>query len=82
MLSIILSVLRKSRPVRVQAALVISYYRSVVIEGTAPGVGRGKELLLSAEDGVHPNPIARGLAQRVRNRYIYLRSVRALTVVS
>ena len=69
MLSIILSVLRKSRPVRVQAALVISYYRSVVIEGTAPGVGRGKELLLSAEDGVHPNPVARGLAQRVRNRY-------------
>ena len=70
MLSIILSVLRKSRPVRVQAALVISYYRSVVIEGTAPGVGRGKELLLSAEDGVHPNPVAHGLAQRVRNRYI------------
>ena len=70
MLSIILSVLRKSRPVRVQAALVISYYRSVVIEGTAPGVGRGKELLLSAEDGVHPNPVARGLAQRVCNRYI------------
>ena len=66
MLSIILSVPRKSRPVRVQAALVISYYRSVVIEGTAPGVGRGKELLLSAEDGVHPNPVARGLAQRVR----------------
>ena len=54
MLSIILSVLRKSRPVHVQAALVISYYRSVVIKGTAPGVGRGKELLLSAEDGVHP----------------------------
>ena len=72
MLSIILSVLRKSRPVRVQAALVISYYRSVVIEGTAPGVGRGKELLLSVEDGVHPNPVARGLAQRVRNRYIYI----------
>ena len=72
MLSIILSVLRKSRPVHVQAALVISYYRSVVIEGTAPGVGRGKELLLSAEDGVHPNPVARGLAQRVRNRYIYV----------
>ena len=58
MLGIILSVLRKSRPVRVQAALVISYYRSIVIEGTAPGVGRGKELLLSAEDGVHPNPVA------------------------
>ena len=54
MLSIILSVLRKHQPVRVQAALVISYYSSVVIEGTAPGVGRGKELLLSAEDGVHP----------------------------
>ena len=72
MLSIILSVLCKSQPVREQAALVISYYRSVVIEGTAPGVGRGKELLLSAEDGVHPNPIARGLAQRVRNRYIYM----------
>ena len=70
MLSIILSVLRKCRPVRVQAALVISYYRNVVIEGTAPGVGRGKELLLSAEDRVHPNPVAHGLAQRVRNRYI------------
>ena len=70
MLSIILSVLRKCRPVRVQAALVISYYSSVVIEGTAPGVGRGKELLLSAEDGVHPNPVACGLAQRVRNHYI------------
>ena len=63
MLSIILSVLRKCRPVCVQAALVISYYSSVVIEGTAPGVGRGKELLLSVEDGVHPNPVARGLAQ-------------------
>ena len=66
MLSIILSVLHKSRPVRAQAALVISYYSSVVIEGTAPGVGRGKELLLSAEDGVHPNPVARGLAHRAR----------------
>ena len=64
MLSIILSVLRKCQPVRVQATLVISYYSSVVIKGTAPGVGRGKELLLSAEDGVHLNPIARGLAQR------------------
>ena len=63
MLSIILSVLRKCQPVRVQAALVISYYSSVVIEGTAPGVGRGKELLLSVEDRVHPNPIAHGLAQ-------------------
>ena len=62
MLSIILSVLRKRRPVRIQAALVISYY-SHVIEGTTPGVGRGKELLLSVEDRVHPNPIARGLAQ-------------------
>ena len=66
MLSIILSVLRKSQPVSVQAALVISYYSSVVIEGTTPGVGRGKELLLSAEEGVHPNPIARGLVQRAR----------------
>ena len=64
MLSIILSVLRKSRPVRVQAALVISYYSSIVIKGTAPGVGRGKELLLLVEDGVHLNPVARGLAQR------------------
>ena len=58
MLSIILSVSCKHRPVRIQAALVISYYRRVVIEGTAPGVERGKELLLSAEDGVHPNPVA------------------------
>ena len=66
MLSIILSVLRKSRPVHVQAALVISYYSSVVIEGTAPGVGRGKELLLLVEDGVHPNPVAHGLVQRAR----------------
>ena len=48
MLSIILSVLRKAGLSVVQAALVISYYRSVVIEGTAPGVGRGKELLLLA----------------------------------
>ena len=64
MLSIILSVLRKSQPVHVQAALVISYNSSVVIEGTAPGVGRGKELLLLAEDGVHLNPIACGLMQR------------------
>ena len=67
MLSIILSVLRKCRPVRVQAALVISYYSSIVIEGTAPGVGRGKELLLSVEDGVHPNPIAHRLAQTARD---------------
>ena len=67
MLSIILSVLRKCQPVCVQAALVISYYSSVVIEGTTPGVGRGKELLLLAEDGVHPNPVAHGLAQRARD---------------
>ena len=67
MLSIILSVLRKRRPVHVQAALVISYYSSVVIEGTAPGVGRGKELLLSVEDGVHPNPVACGLVQMARD---------------
>ena len=67
MLSIILSVLRKCRPVCVQATLVISYYSSVVIEGTTPGVGRGKELLLLVEDGVHPNPIARGLVQRAHN---------------
>ena len=66
MLSIILSVLRRSWPVRVQATLVISYYSSVVIEGTAPGVGQGKEPLLLAEDGVHPNPVACGLAQRAR----------------
>ena len=66
MLSIILSVSRKHRPVRIQAALVISYYSHVVIEGTAPGVGRGKELLLLAEDGVHPNPIACGLVQTAR----------------
>ena len=58
MLSIILSVSRKRRPVRIQATLVISYYRRVVIEGTAPGVEWGKELLLSVEDGVHPNPVA------------------------
>ena len=63
MLSIILSVFCKRRPVCIQTALVISYYKCVVIEGTAPGVGQGKELSLSAEDGVHPNPIARGLAQ-------------------
>ena len=66
-LSIILSVFRKCRPVHIQATLVISYYKRVVIEGTAPGVGRGKELLLSAEDEVHPNPIACGLAQTARD---------------
>ena len=66
MLSIILSVLRKSQPVCVQATLVISYYSSVVIEGTAPGVGQGEELLLSAEDRVHLNPVAHGLMQRAR----------------
>ena len=52
MLSTILSVFRK------QAALVISYYKCIDIEGTAPGVGQGKELSLSAEDGVHLNPVA------------------------
>ena len=67
MLSIILSVFRKHRPVRIQAALVISYYKHVVIEGTTPGVGRGKELSLSVEDGVHPNPVARGLVQMARD---------------
>ena len=75
MLSIILSVFRKCRPVRIQVALVISYYSHIVIEGTAPGVGRGKEPLLSAEDGVHPNPVARGLAQTARGPlhiYIYI----------
>ena len=50
-------------PVCIQAALVISYYSCIVIEGTAPGIGQGKELLLSAEDGVHPNPVTHGLAQ-------------------
>ena len=63
MLSIILSVFRKCRPVHIQAALVISYYSCIVIEGTAPGVGQGKELLLLAEDRVHLNPITHGLAQ-------------------
>ena len=67
MLSIILSVFHKCRPVRIQATLVISYYSHVVIEGTAPGVGWRKELLLLVEDGVHPNPIARGLAQMAHN---------------
>ena len=56
MLSTILSVFCKHRPVRLQATLVISYYKRVDIKGTAPGVGRGKELSLSVEDGVHPNP--------------------------
>ena len=63
MLSIILSVFCKCRPVHIEAALVISYYSNVVIKGTTPGVGQGKELLLLAEDGVHPNPIACRLAQ-------------------
>ena len=68
MLSIILSVSRKRRPVRIQAALVISYYSHVVIEGTTPGVGQGKELLLLAEDRVHLNPVARGLAQMAHDQ--------------
>ena len=63
MLSTILSVFCKHRPVHIQAALVISYYKCVVIKGTTPGVGQGKELSLSAEDGVHPNPVARELVQ-------------------
>ena len=67
MLSIILSVSRKHWPVRIQAALVISYYSCIVIEGTTPGVGQGKELLLSVEDGVHPNPIAHRLVQTARD---------------
>ena len=67
MLSIILSVFHKRWPVCTQAALVISYYRCVVIKGTTPGVGRGKELLLLVEDGVHPNPVTCGLAQTARN---------------
>ena len=67
MLSIILSVSRKRRPVHIQATLVISYYSHIVIKGTTPGVGRGKELPLSVEDGVHPNPVARGLAQMARD---------------
>ena len=46
-----------------QATLVISYYKCIGIEGTTPGVGRGKELSLSVEDGVHPNPVAHGLMQ-------------------
>ena len=54
MLSIILSIFRKCRPVRMQATLVISYYKCIDIKGTAPGVGRGKELSLLAEDRVHP----------------------------
>ena len=67
MLSIILSVSRECQPVRIQATLVISYYSCVVIEGTTPGVGQGKELLLLVEDGVHLNPIARGLVQTARS---------------
>ena len=63
MLSIILSVFRKRQPVCIQAALVISYYKCIVIEGATPGVGRGKELSLLVEDGVHPNPVAHGLLQ-------------------
>ena len=66
MLSTILSVFRKHWPVHIQATLVISYYKCVDIKGTAPGVGQGKELSLLAEDGVHPNPIAHGLAQTAR----------------
>ena len=66
-LSIILSVFCKCWPVRIQAALVISYYECVVIKGTTPGVGRGKELSLLVEDGVHPNPIAHGLMQTVHD---------------
>ena len=66
-LSIILSVSHKCQPVHIQAALVISYYSYVVIEGTTPGVGWGKELLLSVEDGVHPNSIANGLVQTARD---------------
>ena len=54
---------RECQPVHIQAALVISYYKCIGIEGTAPGVGQGKELSLSVEDGVHPNPIAHGLMQ-------------------
>ena len=67
MLSIILSLFRKCQPVCIQAALVISYYKHIVIEGTAPGVGRGKELSLSVEDGVHLNPVAHGLVQTARD---------------
>ena len=44
-LSIILSLSCKRRPVHIQAALVIGYYSHVVIKGTTPGVGQGKELL-------------------------------------
>ena len=63
MLSILLSVFCKRQPVRIQAALVISYYRCIVIKGTTPGVGQGKELSLSVEDRVHPNPVAHRLVQ-------------------
>ena len=44
----------KRRPVCIQAALVISYYKCVGIEGTAPGVEQGKELSLSAEEQSSP----------------------------
>ena len=67
MLSIILSVSHKCQPVCIQAALVISYYSHVVIKGTTPGVGQGKELLLSVEDRVHPNPVAHGQVQMARD---------------
>ena len=67
MLSTILSVFRKRWPVHLQAALVISYYKCIDIEGTTPGVGRGKELSLSAGDGVHPNPVTRGPTQTARD---------------
>ena len=62
----------KHWPVRIQAALVINYYKRVGIEGTAPGVGPGKELSLSAEDGVHPNPVAHGLTQTARRPVTYM----------
>ena len=45
----------------------MSYYKRVGIEGTAPGVGRGKELSLLVEDGVHPNPVAHRLTQTARD---------------
>ena len=63
MLSTILSIFHKRQPVCTQAALVISYYKCVDIKGTAPGVGQGKEVSLSVEDGVHPNPVAHRLVQ-------------------
>ena len=81
MLSIILSVFPKHRPVCIQAALVISYYSHIVIEGTAPGVGRGKELLLLVEDRVHPNPIAHGLVQTACDPLHICHSCMALVVL-